>query len=89
MVHLGQRVGVPLLLGQLDQDAHVVEPFTQPGQALQLGVDGGKPGGDTLRVLLVVPQVGSGDGLLELGCLGALGFGVDNGLDLGQCLIEV
>src|SRR5699024_21740 len=37
----------------------------------------------------VVPQVGGGDLLLQLGDLGALRFDVDDRLDLGQVMVEL
>ena len=67
---LGQRVGVALLLAELDQDLEVVDAAVHAGEPVELGLGAGEPAGDALRVLLVVPQVGGGDLLAEVGDLG-------------------
>ena len=48
-----------------------------------------QPGGHPLGVVRVVPEVGRGDRLLQLGDLGPLALGVDDGLDRAQRLVEV
>ena len=87
-VELGVRLGegrrVVLLLCQLDHDLHVVEPAAQAGDPLELGLQDRQPPGDPLGVGLVVPEVGCGDLLAELGDLRAHRVEVEHLLDARQ-----
>ncbi len=78
---LGQRVGVALLAGELEEHVDVVEPVRQRGEPLELALQRGEATGDALGVRLVVPQVGRGDELTELGDLPAHAVGVEHLLD--------
>ena len=73
--------GVGLLLGELDQHVEVVHAAAQRSDPIDLGLQARQPRRDPLGVLLVVPQVGRGHLLLEVGDLDPLGVGVDHGLD--------
>ena len=66
---LGQAGRVALLLGQLVQHAGVVEPAAQLLDPAQVALQVGQPGGELLGALDVVPQVGRGGLLLQLGDL--------------------
>ena len=86
---LGQRVGVALVLGQLEQHPEVVEPPAQRLDPVELALHVGQPAGDLLGVLLVVPQVGGGGLLVEVGQLAAHRVEVEDRLDAAQGLVEV
>ena len=68
---LGQRVGVALLLRELDHDLEVVDAAVELGEPVELALERREPAGDPGGVGLVVPQVGGGDLLAEVGDLGA------------------
>ena len=70
-----QGLGVVLLLAHLDEGLEVVDAGVHAGDPVVLGLGAGEPGGDDLRLLLVVPEVGVGRLLLEVG---------DGRLELGQ-----
>ncbi len=59
--------GVALVLGQLEQHREVVEAPAQGLDPGQLALHVREPAGDLLRVLLVVPEVGRGGLLVEVG----------------------
>ena len=69
---LGLEAGglVALLLGHLEEHADVVDAAAQALDAVDLALDVGQLRGDLLGVVLVVPEVGGGRGLVELGQLG-------------------
>ena len=78
---LGQRLGVALLLRHLDHQAEVVEAAAEAGEAVELTLEEREPAGHAGGVGLVVPQVGSGDLLPEIGDLGAHRVQVEHLLD--------
>ena len=85
---LGERRRVGLGLGQLEQHAGVVEPGPQPLQPVDLACDVGQPGGDLLRARLVVPEVGRGRLLLQLGLVPAQPVEIEHALDVAQGGVE-
>ncbi len=80
---------VALLLPELDEHREVVEARAQAAEPVDVGLQPREPGGDLLGVVDVVPQVGRGDLLLELGDLAALAGGVEHRLDGGERPLEV
>ncbi len=89
LIGLGGGVLVAVLGGELQQDLDVVDPGPQVLEPVDLGLQGRQPRCGLLGVLLVVPQVGCGDLLLELGDLCTLGVWVEHRLDGFQGVIEV
>ena len=63
------RVGVALLLRELEQHAQVVEAALQVGEPVEVALEQREPAGDPGGVGLVVPQVGGGHLLAEVGDL--------------------
>ena len=93
---LGEGLGVVLLLAHLDEGLEVVDLRVHAGDAVVLGLGPGEPGGDDLRLLLVVPEVGVGrlllevgDGRLELGQVGDLTHGRHGRAEVLDLLREV
>ena len=86
---LGERVGVALLLGHLEQDAQVVEPPAQRLNPGELALDVRQAARDALGLLLVVPQIRSGGLLVEVGQLTAHLVEVEDRLDAAQRLVEL
>jgi hypothetical protein len=80
-LRLTHRVRVALLLGELDQHAQVVDARLEAGEPVEVSLEPRQPAGDPLGVGLVVPQVGGGDLLPEVGDLGAHGVQVEHLLD--------
>ena len=76
------------VLRQLDQHADVVQPGPERRHSVDVGLQRGQPGRDSLGVVGVVPEVRSGDLVLQLGHLGAQPVGVDHGLDGRQHLVQ-
>ncbi len=66
-----ERLGVAFFLGHLDEQAEVVDPGVEFGEAVQLPVENRQPTRDALGVGLVVPKIGRSDLLAELGDFGA------------------
>ena len=80
--------GVALGLGHLEQQAGVVEPGAQLLHPADLAGDVRQPGVDLLGPRLVVPQVGGGGLLLELGLVPAQLVDVEDVLDVAQGGVE-
>ena len=83
---LVERVGVVLLLAELDERGHIVETARGARQMLQLGLACAQLAHHLLRGLGVIPQSRSGGLLLKLGLLGLQTIGVQregDGLVLG------
>ena len=72
---------VALLAAELDHDLEVLEPAGQRGDAVDLALEGREASGHAGGVVLVVPEVGRGDLLAEVGDLGAHGVEVEHLLD--------
>ena len=69
--------------------ADVVEPAAQLLDPAQVALQVGELGGDGLRGLDVVPEVGRGRLLLQLGDLPAQPVDVEHGLDRGQGRVQL
>ncbi len=82
------RVGVVLLLGELEHDRQVVDPLAQLGEAAQVGLQVGELARDLLCLVDVVPEVGSGSLLFEVGDLLAHPVRVEDLLDGRESLVE-
>ncbi len=80
---------IALFLAELDQNAKIVQLSSQPDHSIDLGLQGRQPRGHPLRIVRVVPQIGSGHLLLQLGDLRTLAIGVDDSLNRAQCLVKV
>ena len=78
---LGQRRGVALLAAELDHELEVLEPAGQLGEPVDLALEDGEPSGHAGGVVLVVPEVGRGHLLAQVGDLGAHGVEVEHLLD--------
>ena len=86
---VGERVGVALLLAELDHDLEVVDAAAESGEAVDLALERGEPAGHPGGVVLVVPQVGCGDLLAEVGDLGAHRVEVEHLLDGAHRRLEL
>ncbi len=53
---LGERVGVVFLLAEFNEGLHILDALAGGGEALELGLHGGKLAGHLLRVFGIVPQ---------------------------------
>ena len=87
-MRLGEGAGVVLLLSQLDQDLEIVDASAQRGEPIHLGLQARELRRDALGVLLVVPQVGGRNLLLEFGDFDALGGRVEHSLDGAKGAIQ-
>ena len=67
----------------------IVKLGSQVDHPIDVGLQDRQPRGHPLGVVRVVPQVGRGDLLLQLGDLGPLAIRVDDSLDRAQSLIKV
>ena len=88
LLRLDEGAGIVLLDSELDQDAEVVDTTTEGDDAVHLRLQAGEPRRHQLGVVLVIPQVRGGYGLLQLCDLGAFPSGVEDSLDGGQCPVE-
>jgi hypothetical protein len=86
---LGQTGGVLLFLAELDQQGQVIEAGPEADDPVDVGLQRGQPRRHPLGPVGIVPQVRRGGLALQLGDLGALALGVDDGLDRAQCLVEL
>jgi hypothetical protein len=86
---LGRGRLVALLDGHLVQQPDVVQPAAQLLHPAQVALQVGQLGGQRLRGLDVVPEVGRGGLLLELGHLAAQPVDVEDGLDGPQGRVEL
>ena len=84
-----QGVGVALVLGQLEEHREVVQPAAQRLDPVELTLQVREPAGHLLRVLLVVPEVGGGGLLVEVGQVAAHRVQVEDRLDAAQGLVEL
>ena len=75
-------------LGHLVQERDVVEPAAQLLDPAEVALQVGQPRGDRLRGLDVVPEVGRGGLLLEVGDLAAHVVDPQDGLDRLQSRVE-
>ena len=71
-------------LAELPEHLGVVDPPTKILDPTDLTLHVGQPAGYLLRVLRVVPQVGDGRLLLEIGDLAAQRVEVEDGLDAAE-----
>ena len=79
---------VCLFLGQVDHHGQVIDPRPQPLDPVHLGLCPRQPGGDSLGILLVIPQVRSSRLLLEVRDLAAAAGHIDYSLDRAQSPVE-
>ncbi len=86
---VGHRIGVALLLTQLDHDLQVVDPVPERGEAVHLALEGGEPAGHPGGVVLVVPEVRRRDLLAEVGDLDTHRIDVEHLLDGAQRRVEL
>ena len=87
-VGLGEDLGVVRLSPELDEDPDVVDALPEADDAFGLGLQDRQPPGDLLGMCLVVPEIGCGHLLLELGDLCPHRVEVENGLDRRHRRVE-
>ena len=80
---VGDGLGVALLLAELDHDLEVVDAAVELGEPVELALEHREAAGDAGGVGLVVPEVGDGDLLTEVGDLGPHAVEVEH---LADCL---
>ena len=77
-----------VLVVHLDSELHenleVVDALLDLGDALELVLTVAESAGDLLRVLHIVPEIGSGGGVAEPGDLLLERVDIDDGLDIGE-----
>ena len=87
-VRLGQRVGVVLLRGQLEEHRQVVEALSQRLDPAQLALSVRELTGDLLGSGLVVPEVGIGGLVFQLFDAAPQAVDIEHALHRGQGGVE-